>query len=148
MLALAGCAASAPPAPAKVTITPPAVTTTSAALAFSSWYSDGGKSALGKLVAALGKAGAASPSDFPAMSAACSQVASAVTAMDDAGPIPYHPAERWIARALAEFSAGASDCQAGAQGQNVALLQKAAAEVTAGTTDLGKTTKALQAIGY
>jgi hypothetical protein len=157
LLALAGCTASPAQSPPASSAPAATVTTTAAAVpggavspaaeAVSAWYSGGGKAALGKLITALGQAGAASPEDFPAMSAACAQVSAAVTAMDDAGPVPYAPAERWMARALAQFSAGSADCQAGVQGSDVSLLQKSAAAINAGSADLVRATKAIQSLG-
>jgi hypothetical protein len=160
-LLVAGCASAAAPnrgtnttpavqspAAAAITQTPVAAATTqSPTQAVGAWWDAGGKSAWAQLVAALTGAGKANPSDTAAFQVACAAVAAGATAVQSAGPVPYAPAEKWLAKALAEYSAGASDCQAGVQGSDGALLQKSAAEIVLGNTDLAKSSAALSSIG-
>lgn len=100
-----------------------------------------------KLDAALRDAGKANPDDFTALSAACSKVVAAVTAVQSAGPLPYKPAERWLARALAQYSAGSADCAAGTQSGDAREIEESASHVSQGSVDLGKMNKALSRLG-
>ena len=158
---VAGCAASTPgghpspsftpisenPAAASASAQPAAASTTSAASAIAAWDSAGGGKALTGLTNALEAAGHADPDDFTAMGSACSRVASAVTAMQSAGAIPYAPAGKWMTRALAQYSEGSADCQAGVQEQDAEVIAEGVSHISHGTRDLEKATAALKVIG-
>jgi hypothetical protein len=133
---------------AAATTAPAAVTTTAPTVAqqVRTWYyQDGGKAGLADFVKAANEASLAGNSgDLNAMQQACADFQSAVTAINSAGPVPYPPAEQWMAKAMANYSTGAAECLAGVQGQNASLLQSAAAAISAGNTDLGNATTAIK----
>jgi hypothetical protein len=109
-----------------------------------SWYNNGGRSDLLALESAMtGIVAPAQAGDFTATAQACSTLSTAVANMEAAGPMPYHPAEKWFARALSKFDESAAECQAGASTQNVSALAQALSEEDAGLADLTKATKAI-----
>lgn len=63
-----------------------------------------------------------------AFDAACQQVASAATKLQSDGPIQYQPAQTWLAKALADTSKAASECQS--------TPSQAATDFDAASTDL------------
>lgn len=146
---IAGCSAASPP-PAKPSATvPPApaatVSTPASALsAIQSWYASGGHAALTQLTAALGAASHINPANPATADRACRKISTAVTTAQEAGPVPYKPAERWFARALAQYSVAAADCQAAAQSGDVAMIRSSSAHLGRGSADLVKATSAIR----
>ena len=156
---IAGCAAGTPgghPAPSFTPVSgnpasssarPAAASTSSAASAIAAWDTSGGGKALRKLTTALGDAGKTDPDNFTAMGDACQKVGTAVTSMQSAGPMPYPPAQKWLARALAQYSQGSADCQAGVQAGDARVIAEGVSHISHGTRDLEKATAALGALG-
>jgi len=120
------------------------------------WWNNGGKTAWGQLVAALGETGkamqeaASSSPNIGAMQTACTDLQNAVTAVQSAGPVPDPAAEQWLAKSLAEFSTAAADCQAATQalsnGDSASadsMLKSEDTAVNLASADLAKSSAAL-----
>lgn len=94
------------------------------------------------VMADLGQVGTdARTESFSAVGQDCAQLSAAVTNLQADGPMPYRPAEKWLARALALWNEGAAQCEAGANSENPEMLVQSADEVNKGTNDLGRATK-------
>jgi hypothetical protein len=157
--AVAGCATAQPPEPAVTSSSqaaassspapvPAAVTSSpTPAQAVNAWRQNGGKAALDALAAAETAVTKVPVGDMAGLAAECKSMQDAVTALQAAGPIPYPPAEAWLAKALAEYSAGAADCQAGAAAQSDPLLRQTIAAFDAANADMQKLDTALGGIG-
>jgi len=143
----AGCGSAAAPKPAPVRSSFSPVTAVSSQTtqqAVLAWWASGGKADFAALISALGAASTAGKSgNMAEFATACQQFGHAITTLQSAGPVPDPTSQMWLARALAGYSTGAADCQAGAQADNAALLQQADAAIVAGTADLGQATAAL-----
>jgi hypothetical protein len=107
------------------------------------WFVDGGHAELTRLTAAIIGVGQA-PNTFAALGAACAKLAAAVASAQAGPPVPDAAAQASFTSALAEYAKSAADCQAGASSHDVALINKAAAATSAGTTDLQRFTAETQ----
>jgi hypothetical protein len=110
------------------------------------WFHHGGAAGINAMSSALTTI-SQSGTSFSAMGSACQQLSSAVVTLQSAGPIPYRPAERWLARSLALYSQAAADCQAGVQAESASELQQAVSDEGNATTDLNRVTAALNRSG-
>jgi hypothetical protein len=95
--------------------------------AVDAWVAAGGSTDLQALAAAF-HAVAHAGNDPAAIVAACQQIGPAVTKLQSDGPIQYQPAQRWLAKAIADTSKAASVC--------VSMPSQAATDFGAAATDL------------
>jgi hypothetical protein len=106
------------------------------------WFNGGAKADLQTVMADMGQISAdAKTENFAAVEHDCVQLASAVTKLQANGPMPDDRAEKWLARALAEWNEGAAQCEAGANSENSEMMVQSADEVNQGTNDLARVTK-------
>lgn len=112
------------------------------------WYhSDDHSAMLAWLTRALSSVAKADATGSPTIAGlACAHLASSVTAMLSIPPIPDLMAARWFTRALAELGKSAADCQAGAQSENVAMINEGTAAMSAGIRDMARATSAIKAL--
>jgi len=110
------------------------------------WYDRAGQFGISKMTSALTTI-SQSGGSFSAMGRACQKLSWAVQALQAAGPIPYRPAERWLARSLALYSQAATDCQAGVRTRSPSTLAQAISDESRGSTDLNRVTAALKLSG-
>jgi hypothetical protein len=124
---------------------PAAPATPSVQSQLQTWYSDGAESSINAIVSALQSIQTdADAGNFAATASDCAQLGSAVTSLQSAGPMPYAPAEKWLARGLALYSESAAECQAGASSENAAQISQATAEENQADTDLTNATNAIK----
>lgn len=108
------------------------------------WYDNGGHEALNSITAGLGAVSQdAGDGNYPAVGQDCATLSGDIAAARAAGPVPYHPVEKWFARALSKYGEAAAECQAGASAEDVSSIEQATAEFDTGSTDLAKATKAI-----
>ncbi len=106
------------------------------------WFNDGAKADMQAVTADLDQVGTdAKAENFLAVARDCQQLSTAVTNLQTDGPMPYRPAEKWLARALALWNEGAAQCAAGASSENPAILVRSGGEVNKGTNDINRTTR-------
>jgi hypothetical protein len=111
------------------------------------WYHHGGHKALDSITADLGAVSQdAGDGDYPAVGHDCAALSSDIATAQADGPVPYHPVEKWFARALSKYGEAAAECQAGAGTEDVSSIEQATAEFDAGSTDLAKATKAITSL--
>jgi hypothetical protein len=133
---------AAAPSAAPAATTAPATDNTAQAVA--DWWNGGGKSDLQAVTAALDAAGAdGTAGNLSAMAQDCGRLSTAIANLQAIGPMPYHPAEKWLAKALALWSESAAQCQAGASSDNAESLEQATIEMNKGNNDLGRATSAI-----
>ena len=111
-----------------------------------SWWDGGAKSAFGTLTTAL-TATSKDANNMAALGGACQQISQAVTGMQSVGPVGYRPLEKWLARALAQYSTGAAECTAGANATSASMLAAATTAINKGNYDLGKATAVIGRLG-
>lgn len=125
-----------------------APTTPSVSQQLQSWLSNGGQSAINAIVTDLGAIQSDGDAEnFSAVASDCQALSTAVTNLQAVGPLPYPPAERPLARALAHYSEAASACVAGASTENAQQIAQATTDMTEGDTFLGRATAAIKNLG-
>jgi hypothetical protein len=141
----AASAATSAPAPQAAARKAPA--RAKAARRIRAWYDNGGHAALNAITADLGAVSQdAGDGNFSAVSRDCATLSGDIATAQAAGPVPYHPVEKWFARALSKYGEAAAECQAGASAEDVSSIEQATAEFGTGSTDLAKATKAITSL--
>jgi hypothetical protein len=151
---LAGCGGTKPASaahatPAAATSQVPASTAPTpsgrAARVLVWWHGRGGAD-FKRITRTLNGPRRAEGSGMAALGNACAKIASAAIRAQGDPPIPDATASKWYTRALAEYEKSATDCQDGASTDDAAILNRAAVETQAGTTDLSRVTAVIKAL--
>ena len=134
-------AAAQPTTPAPTTA---AAKATSAALSVgqqvSDWWNDGGQADEQKISGDFTTIGNDSSQDAAAVGSDCTTLAKDVATAQRHAPIPDPTAEQHWSSALADYSAGASDCRTGVADSDTALVTQAGGEIDQGNTELAAAT--------
>ena len=93
---------------------------------------------------AISVIGETEPVYYPGLAIACAELASYAAHAQADGPIPDQAAQQWYVRALGEFSRAAADCRAGAQSKDTAVINRSAAAINAGDSDMARVVAAMK----
>ncbi|NUR24778.1 MAG: hypothetical protein HOV83_02825 [Catenulispora sp.] len=117
------------------------------AQAIADWYAQGGSkhlNALGKDFSAVAKA--ATATDIPGVSKACTSLGDDVEKAQKYRAMPDAEAQKHWSAALALYAKGADDCVDGADHVDAAKMNKSNTEITQGSKELNLTTERVKEI--
>jgi hypothetical protein len=112
------------------------------------WYSGGGQTHINDITADLNNIGTtATAANMPGLLAACGALNSDTAAANNYGPVPDTEAQATWAQGLAYFNRSGSECVAGVQSNNAALINQANSDMRTGTTFITQAGNRIHALG-